>query len=82
MINKIFKKNIIKIPKNISIYLCQNNILTFIGPFGIKSIKIKTKIKISNKKNYIAITKFSINTDNSSATEEQKLKNYIELILQ
>jgi len=86
MINKIFKKNIIKIPKNISIYLCQNNILTFIGPFGIKSIKIKTKIKISNKKNYIAITKFSINTDNSSATEEQKLKKlyrtYIAIIKQ
>jgi large subunit ribosomal protein L6 len=83
---KIFKKNIIKIPKNISIYLCQNNVLTLIGPFGIKSIKTKIKIKISNKKNYIAVTKFPINANNISVTEQQKLKKlyrtYVAIIKQ
>jgi large subunit ribosomal protein L6 len=68
---KILKKNIIKIPKNISIYFCNDNILTLIGPLGIKSIKLKTKIKISNKNNFIAITHFPIDTGNISTNEKK-----------
>lgn len=86
MIIKILKKNIIKIPKNISIYFCKDNILTLIGPLGIKSIKLKTKIKISNKNNFIGVTQFPIDSSKISTTEKQKLKflcgTYIAIIKQ
>ena len=86
MVIKILKKNIIKIPKNISIYFCKYNILTLIGPLGIKSIKLKTKIKIFNKNNFIAVTQFPIDTSNISINEKKKLKflcgTYVAIIKQ
>jgi large subunit ribosomal protein L6 len=72
MIIKLFKKNIIKIPKNISIYLCENNILTLIGPLGIKSIKFKTKILFFSNKNSIVITQYP--AENSKFFNNKKLK--------
>jgi len=45
----ILKKNIIKIPKNISVFFCENNILVIKGFLFTKSIKLKTQIKIFNK---------------------------------
>jgi large subunit ribosomal protein L6 len=75
MIIKLFKKNIIKIPKKISVYFCENDILTLSGPLGVKSIKLKTQVKIFSKKNYILITQLSIvGKQNISKIERKKLK--------
>ena len=57
----ILKKNIIKIPKNISVFFCENNILVIKGFLFTKSIKLKTQIKIFNKTNLILITPFLLN---------------------
>jgi large subunit ribosomal protein L6 len=65
----IIKKNIIKIPKNISIFFCENNILVIKGFFYTKSIKLKTQIKIFNKNKIILITPFLLNN-----YEKKKLK--------
>jgi large subunit ribosomal protein L6 len=70
---KISKRNIIKIPKNISIYLCINNILTLIGPLGIKSIKLKTKIKIFSEKNFIVVTQYPVYNSNFSSNKKLKI---------
>jgi large subunit ribosomal protein L6 len=55
------KKNIIKIPKNISVYFCENNILVIKGFLYTKSIKLKTQIKIFNRNKIILITPFLLN---------------------
>jgi large subunit ribosomal protein L6 len=87
MITKLLKKNIIKIPKNISVYFCENNILILAGPLGVKSIKLKTQIKFYSKKNYILITQLSIvDQQNISKIEKKKLKilsnTYISILKQ
>jgi large subunit ribosomal protein L6 len=50
------KKNIIKIPKNVSIFFCENNFLVIKGNCCIKAIKLKTQIKIFTKKKILMIT--------------------------
>jgi large subunit ribosomal protein L6 len=81
---KFFKKNIIKIPKNISVYFCQNNILTLVGPLGIKSIELKTQVKFFSKKNYILVTKIPFfDKKNILENDNKKLSNtYISIIKQ
>jgi large subunit ribosomal protein L6 len=46
------KKFIIKIPKTVSIFFCNNNILVIKGNCCTKAIKLKTKIKIFIKKKH------------------------------
>ena len=76
MIIKFFKKNIIKIPKKISVYFCENNILTLVGPLGIKSIELKTQVKFFSKKNYILVTKLPFfDKENIFENGNKKLKN-------
>jgi len=87
MIIKFFKKNIIKIPKKISVYFCENNILTLVGPLGIKSIELKTQVKFFSKKNYILVTKLHFfDKENIFENGNKKLKNlsntYISIIKQ
>jgi large subunit ribosomal protein L6 len=87
MIIKFFKKNIIKIPKKISVYFCENNILTLVGPLGIKSIELKTQVKFFSKKNYILVTKLPFfDKENIFENGNKKLKNlsntYISIIKQ
>ena len=84
MMIKFFKKNIIKIPKNISVYFCQNNILTLVGPLGIKSIELKTQVKFFSKKNYILVTKIPFfDKKNILENDNKKLSNtYISIIKQ
>lgn len=75
MTNKIVKKNLIKVPKNILVFLCDNNIITLVGPFGIKSLKLKLKIKLFDK--YILITKcLTKNMDNYSEKKLNFLFNF------
>lgn len=52
----ILRKNIIKIPKTVSIFFCENNILVIKGNYCIKAIKLKTQIKVFIKKKIIRIT--------------------------
>jgi len=66
---KTLKKNIIKIPKNISVYYCENFILTLVGPLGIKSIILHTQIKLFSEKNYILVTRLPI------LVKKKKIKN-------
>ena len=54
----ILKKNIIKIPKTVSIFFCENNILVIKGNCCTKAIKLKTHIKIFIKKKLLLISPF------------------------
>lgn len=56
----ILKKNIIKIPKTVSIFFCKNNILVIKGNCCIKTIKLKIQIKVFIKKNLLYITPFLV----------------------
>jgi large subunit ribosomal protein L6 len=49
------KKNIIKIPKTVSVFFCINNILVIKGYSCIKAIKLKTQIQFYSKKKIIHI---------------------------
>lgn len=81
---KLDKKNTIKIPTNISIYLCKNNILTLIGPLDIRSIKLKVKVEIISERRILVIKQFL--NENCLYINENKLKilinNYIIIIKQ
>jgi len=57
MLNKFKKKHIIKIPKNIKVLYCdEKNIVTFIGQFLTKSLKLKVKIFLNPASNSIVVT--------------------------
>ena len=69
----IAKKHIVKIPKNISLFYSEKKkIITLLGPLKKKSLKLKTKIIISNKTKLIKIT--SKPFQNISGNEKKKLK--------
>jgi|694.fasta_scaffold01740_26 large subunit ribosomal protein L6 len=55
------KKFIIKIPKTVSIFFCDNNILVIKGNCCTKAIKLKTTIKIFIKKKILMITPVLLN---------------------
>ena len=60
MVKKRFN---IKIPSNVSIFYCTTTkLLLILGPYGRKSIKLKTKIFLYNEKNYIQLTKIPVFT--------------------
>lgn len=53
----IHEKFIIKIPNNISVLYCnKKKIISIIGPLKKKSLKLKVKILISNKKKIIKVS--------------------------
>lgn len=54
----IKKKIMLKIPKNILLYFCSNNLLTILGPSGTYSIKLKKPIKMI--KNLKALNLFEL----------------------
>lgn len=55
---KIFKKNSIKIPKNIKIiYLSNENFIVLIGPLGKKCLKLKLNLLIHKLENLVYVTK-------------------------
>lgn len=67
------KRYLIKIPKDISVLYCDEKmLLTFIGPLGEKSLKLKLKIFILKQKNHIIITKLPF--IKMSGNEKKKLK--------
>lgn len=71
--NHIARRYIVKIPANISLlYSEQKKILTLMGPLGKKSLKLKTKIIISNKTKFVKVTPNSFHS--ISKNEQKKLK--------
>ena len=71
--NYISKKNIIKIPKNVSLYYCDTQrIIIFANSLGHKVLALKTKIILENTKRVIKITRDPFG--NVSNNERKKLK--------
>lgn len=71
--NYITKKYIIKIPKNISMYYCDNkHIVIFANSFAQKSLILKTKLIVEQEKRIIKITREPL--FNTSNNEKKKLK--------
>ena len=71
--NYISKKNIIKIPKNVSLYYCDTQrIIIFANSLGHKVLALKTKIILENTKRVILITRDPFG--NVSNNERKKLK--------
>ena len=69
--NKFKKKNSTKVYQNIKVIYCnEKNIVMFIGPFQIKSLKLKVKIFLLPLSNVITIT--TVSAFSASATD---LKN-------
>jgi len=55
---KFSKKFSVKIPKDIKIiYYTEQNCIVLIGPLGRKTLKLKLKLFLTNKNNYIYVTK-------------------------
>lgn len=71
--NKFKKKHTIKIPKNIKILYCdEKSIITFIGPFQTKSLKLKVKLFLTPSSNLITVT--DIPVFGASATDLRSVK--------
>lgn len=66
--NVFKKKHTIKIPKNIKVLYCdKKNLVTFIGPSQIKSLKVKMKLFLTIDSNIIMVT--NIFASKASATD-------------
>ena len=82
---QISKRSVIKIPKNITIFYCNNRkLLTVYNAFEKKSLSLKTKILINNQKKILQVTKipfFKI-SNNQKKTLKSLQKTYISLIKQ
>ena len=66
------KKNIIKVPKTITVLYCnENNILTLIGPLKTQSINVKVKVFFSL--NLINVSNLPINKTSAIGKKEAKL---------
>ena len=71
--NYLSKKNIIKIPKSVSLYYCDaQRIIIFANSLGHKVLVLKTKIILENTKRIIKITRDPFS--NVSNNERKKLK--------
>lgn len=67
------KQHYIKIPKEITLlYSEKNQLITFIGLYNIKSIKLKTKIKIIKNKNIIEVSNSSFNLLSNNCKKKLK----------
>lgn len=71
---KLSKKYCIKIPENIKVlYNSNEDIITFIGPLGKKSLKLKLKVLVNNIEKLLYVTKeFSVN---SLGSQKKKLNS-------
>ena len=70
----INEKFIIKIPNNISVLYCnEKKIISIIGPLKKKSLKLKVKILISNKKRIIKVS--SLTFSEISNNKKKKIKS-------
>jgi len=79
------KSYFIKIQKEICIFKNINNIFTFVGPFGIKSIKVPNKVVVSiNKPSLIEISNVSSKniSKNKFKLFKKHKKTFVGLILQ
>ena len=68
---KLSKKFSVKIPKDIKIiYYTEQNFIVLIGPLGRKILKLKLKLFLTTKRNYIYVTKIQSEnlTDNRKKT--------------
>lgn len=82
---QIFKRSVIKIPKNITIFYCSSRkLLTVYNTFEKKSLNLKTKILINNKKKTLQVTKIPVFkiSNNKKKTLKALQKTYISLIKQ
>lgn len=71
--NKFKKKYTIKIPQNIKVLYCdKKNIMTFIGPFQKKSLKLDVKVFLTFTSNTIMVT--NIPVVGASATDIKNIK--------
>lgn len=65
-LNKLKKKYLVKVPKNIQILYCdKKNIITFVGPSQVKSLKLKVRIFLTPTSNLIAVTNIPISEASS-----------------
>lgn len=66
---KLSKKFGVKVPKEIKIiYYTEQNFIVLVGPLGRKALKLKLKLIIKNKTNYIFVTK----TQSQNITDSRK----------
>ena len=71
--NKFKKKHTVKVPKNIKVLYCdKKNIVTFIGPTQVKSLKLKVKIFLTPLSNVIMVT--NVPVFGASATDLKNVK--------
>lgn len=71
--NKFKKKHTVKVPQNIKVLYCdKKNIVTFIGPSQVKSLKLRIKIFLTPLSNVIMVTNLPV--FNASATDLKNLK--------
>jgi large subunit ribosomal protein L6 len=71
--NKFKKKHTVKVPKNIKVLYCdKKNIVTFIGPSQVKSLKLKVKIFLTPLSNVIMVT--NVPVFGASATDLKNIK--------
>ena len=71
--NKLKRKNSIKVYQNIKVVYCdQKNLVMFIGPSQIKSLKLKVKIFLLPLSNVITIT--TVPAFSASATDFKNIK--------
>ena len=71
--NYITKRHIIKIPKNVSMYYCDNTrIVVFTNSFTQKALMLKTKIIIEPKKRMLKVTREPFS--DTSSNEKKRLK--------
>jgi len=84
MKNNLSKKYVIKIPKNIFVFLTNRNVITFLGPLGIKSIKLYNKIVVKNEKQQILVTSLAFSQQLSVKKKLIKRfqKTYVTLLKQ
>lgn len=68
------KKYIVKIPKNVFVFVTKTNKIIILGPFGLKSLQIINKIVISNSEKSIFVTDLPFFSSTSLKTK--KLKNF------
>lgn len=85
MTSRLSKSYFIKIQKEICIFQHTNNIFTFVGPFGIKSIKIPNKVVVSIARPFL-IEISNVSLKNISKNEfklfKKHQKTFVGLILQ
>lgn len=74
-VNRLKKKHTIKIPKSIKVLYCdKKNLITFIGPYQTKSLKVEVKLFLSADSNMVMVTSIF-----ASETSTTNIKNITKL---